>query len=459
MFLDSPLEGSSYIPLPEELRNSMKGLINLTNEDQKCFLWCHVRHLNPQKNHPERIKALDREYAKRLDYKGITFPVTINQISKIERQNQININLFGYQKGFFPTRISTEKYPDHMELLYIEGDRQQHYVYFKDFNRSMFGITKNKGSNHFCMNCLKNFYSKESLVKHRKGCIVINGVQAIELPEPYIDRHGVKRIPSVYFKNHHKQLPAPFTIYADFECSITEKMSSCTPSDKKSYTEKYQKHTACGFGYKVVCHYDKNYSKDLVIYRAEDPVGEFLKSMFTEVQNCQEVIKNHFNKALKMSQRDESNFRKATRCHICQKKYRDNDGPNEEPVRDHCHVTGIYRGSAHLKCNLKSKKSAERIKIPVIFHNLKGYDSHFIIQKVGELADEDEPIPIKVIPNNKEKYMAFYLGKHLAFIDSCQFMSHSLATLADNLPENKFICTKEYFSDENKFRLMRKKGV
>ena len=63
------------------------------------------------------------------------------------------------------------------------------------------------------------------------------------------------------------------------------------------------------------------------------------------------------------------------------KKYRDNDGPNEEPVRDHCHVTGIYRGSAHLKCNLKLKISAERIKIPVIFHNLKGYDSHFIIQK------------------------------------------------------------------------------
>ena len=102
----SPLEGSSYIPLPEELRNSNKGLVNLRNEDPKCFLWCHVRHLNPQKKDPHRIKLSDREFEKRLDstsYSGITYPVTINQIPQIEKQNQININLFGYhQKIIFP---------------------------------------------------------------------------------------------------------------------------------------------------------------------------------------------------------------------------------------------------------------------------------------------------------------------------------------------------------------------
>ena len=110
------------MPLPEELRNPRKGLINLKNEDPKCFLWCHVRHLNPQKKDPQRIKRSDREFEKKLDYSGITFPITINQISKIERQNRININLFGYhEKRVFPIRISPEKYPDHMELLYIES--------------------------------------------------------------------------------------------------------------------------------------------------------------------------------------------------------------------------------------------------------------------------------------------------------------------------------------------------
>ena len=58
-----PLRGNSYIPLPEKLCNSKKGLINLKNEDDKCFLWCHVRHLNPQKDHPYRIKLSDKEFA------------------------------------------------------------------------------------------------------------------------------------------------------------------------------------------------------------------------------------------------------------------------------------------------------------------------------------------------------------------------------------------------------------
>ena len=204
-------------------------------------------------------------------------------------------------------------------------------------------------------------------------------------------------------------------IYADFEYR-TEKMTSCTPLDEKPYTEKYQKHTPCSFGYKVVSHYDKEYSKDYVIYRGEDPIGEFLKCMQGDVQNCQEVIKNHFNKSLKMSEEDQRNFRKATRCHICQKKYRDNDGPNEEPVRDHCHVTGKYQGSAHKDCNLKLKIPAENIKIPVFFHNLKGYDSHFIIQKLAELAKEEQIPKIDAIPKNSEQYMAFYIGKHLSFL-------------------------------------------
>ena len=112
----------------------------------------------------------------------------------------------------------------------------------------------------------------------------------------------------------------------------------------------------------------------------------------------------------------------------------------------------------HEACNLKLKTSAENIKIPVFFHNLKGYDSHFIIQKIGEITKEEQP-NISVIPNNTEKYMAFYLGKHLVFLDSFQFMSTSLAKLANILPEDKFIYTRKYFYDEEKFQLMRKKVV
>ena len=54
-----PLSGSSYMDLPVELRSPRKGLINIKNKDQKCFLWFHVRHINPSKEHPERIRKIE----------------------------------------------------------------------------------------------------------------------------------------------------------------------------------------------------------------------------------------------------------------------------------------------------------------------------------------------------------------------------------------------------------------
>ena len=282
----------------------MYGLINLKNEDDKCAIWCLARYRNSKKKNPQRITVSDCEFIKGLDLSGIEFPLTIKQIPLIEERKMMNINVFGYEeKLVYPIYVSKEKYPDHMELLYIEEGKKQHYVYIKDFSRLMFNFTKHKGKKHFCMNCLQCFYSKEALAKHRTNCIAINGVQRVELPKPYIDRNGVERIPSVYFRNHHKQLPVPFAIYADFE-SVTEKVSGCQPSDNKSYTEKYQKHTACSFGYKVVCHYDKQYSGDLKICRGEDCINKFIKSMSGEVKNCQEVIRENFNKPLKMTARD-----------------------------------------------------------------------------------------------------------------------------------------------------------
>ena len=75
-----PMKGSSYIKLPQELRNSKKGLINMKNEDNECFRWCHIRRLNPQDKDPQRIKKSDKEYMNKLDYSGIEFPVTTKAV-------------------------------------------------------------------------------------------------------------------------------------------------------------------------------------------------------------------------------------------------------------------------------------------------------------------------------------------------------------------------------------------
>ena len=86
---------SNYIP--QELNHSKKGLINIKNEDNECFRWCHIRLLNLKDKHPNRIKRSDKEYINKLDYSGIEFPVTTKQYNTIEKQNKININVFGYE--------------------------------------------------------------------------------------------------------------------------------------------------------------------------------------------------------------------------------------------------------------------------------------------------------------------------------------------------------------------------
>ena len=148
-----PLEGKSYIPLPKELQNSLKGLINLKNEDIESFRWCHIRYLNPQEVHPEHIKKyIDKKMVQELNYQGVDFPVSLKDYNKNEEQNNININVFGYEnKQFYPIYVSKQKNEDISNLLLITKDESKHYVLIKDFNRMMFNKTKHANKKHFCM--------------------------------------------------------------------------------------------------------------------------------------------------------------------------------------------------------------------------------------------------------------------------------------------------------------------
>ena len=419
-----PLRGSSYIPLPKDLRHPAKGIINIKNNDDECFRWCHIRHLLPQNKDPQRIKKCDKKYVEKLDYSGIEFPVSVKQYNKIEKQNNIRVNVFGYEeKQKYPIYLSKEKFNHCLNLLLITEGEKKHYCLLKNFNKFMYNQTKNNGRKHFCMYCLQGFSSERVLINHKVDCIEINGKQSIKMPAPGS---------TIAFKNYRKQLPAPFVIYADFE-AITEKVSQ-----KKSHTEQYQKHTACGYGYKVVCCYDDKFSKPTKIYRGEMTIHKFIKNMLDEVKYCEKIAKDHFTKPIEMTNEDKESFRSAKECHICKIPYGANDNFNNI-VRDHCHVTGKYRGSAHEFCNLNFQLTD---KIPVVFHNLKGYDSHFIMQEIGNIVKERAHVDAKgnkremrinVIPCNMEKYLAFMLGQHLVFIDSFQFMSSSLENLVKNI--------------------------
>ena len=150
-----PTSGSSYVKLPVKLRNPKKGLTNIKNNDQKCFLWCHVRHINPVKIHPERIRQTNKEFVNDLNYDRIEFPVREKDFSKIETKTNVCINVFDHENRLvFPIYISDQKFENSMDLLFVINENKSHYVYIKDFDKFMFHKTKNKNKKYFYKSCL-----------------------------------------------------------------------------------------------------------------------------------------------------------------------------------------------------------------------------------------------------------------------------------------------------------------
>ena len=157
-------------------------------------------------------------------------------------------------------------------------------------------------------------------------------------------------------------------------------------------------------------------------------------------------MKDQFNKNLVMTEEEEHLFQQSNNCWIC-KKLIDND---DEKVRDHCHVTGKFRGAAHWNCNINLQLTK---KVPVIFHNLRVYDSHLIFCELDNLD-----VKTNVIPNGLEKYIAFFFNRILAFIDSVQFMNYSLDKLVKNFSDKDFEYLVEEFDFEN-LELFKQKGA
>ena len=150
---------------------------------------------------------------------------------------------------------------------------------------------------------------------------------------------------------------------------------------------------------------------------------------------------------MQLTPSEEQQFQRATHCHICTEEL------GADRVRDRCHLTGSFRGAAHNSCKLNFQFTG---RIPVIFHNLRGYDPHLIMQGPEKFKNK----PLNCIPNNTEKYISFSIG-HLDFIDSYQFMNASLEKLVCNLSQEgdgKFYVLKRYI-EESKVPLLLRKGV
>jgi len=274
---------------------------------------------------------------------NINYPVGNNEIDIFERDNEdVSINVYRpspTSNCIIPFRI-TEKQnaKHHVDLLLIADEKNYHYVYIKDFGRLMNSqINKTSHKTHYCKTCLHPFKTKENLEKHiQNGCMACVGTRPA-LPKPGS---------TVCFKNNNNKFEMPFRIYADFE-SIIRKMETASQTNERSFTDKCQVHEQCGFTIYVVSSVpgDK-YKFNPIVYRGdtkEDVSTNFIQSMKDIEQKLMAIIKKEVK--MVMTEEDIENFSKATHCHICNKEV------GNDKVRDHCHLSGKFRGAGHSCCN------------------------------------------------------------------------------------------------------------
>jgi len=513
----SPVLGGSYIPLPESIENK-KCCINvnlgLYSADNKrgcskamfkyyknsCFRFSILAHLHPQEKEAQQaIKYND--FTDGIDMEGISEPVAVSDIPKFLRQNKdLSMHVYGYTEAEGPhilylTPREEMKSPErHINLLLIteytkppskplfraEGaapvkiphwEHLHHYVTIRNFNRFMSGHEDTKdgteGGCHnghaYCDRCMTRFRDRSRLEEHQsRPC----GDTRVEMPT---DKNK-----EVKFTNKKKSLKVPAVIYADFE-ALTSELEYVVPTTE-SFTVREQHHKPIAGELRVVVRDDvpnrENYACREV-FQGEDCVSAFVRAIHKHSVN---IIDNIFYVNRVMTDVDVEHHRTAKVCHECKATFKKGDD-NLKKVRDHDHVTGKYRGAACNQCNLAMTMPKE---VTVVFHNLRGYDSHLMMKDLATYIHKlnlgvEWTSKVEPIANTIEKYMAYTwkmwrdtgevdeLGKPInrlysvRFIDSIQHLTASLAALVGNLKPENMRYTKEVFPEH--WKLMSAKGI
>ncbi len=428
-----PLKGGSYIPSPEWVKNN-KSCVNVRNTDDQCFKWAILSALHPTDRNKERLSNYT-PFEENYNWDGIEFPTALEECARFEKNNpgiSINVYEIGDSKAKTkPVYVADKELAKHIYLGLIEDQGKKHYVWIPSFSRFQGMTSKNNHKKFYCPRCLHGFTEQRMLDEHQPDCGLHYATKVKMLKE------GENEI---RFKKISAQLKSPFVVYADFECII----------------DKDGKHIPCGYSYLLVSEYphfeiDSRFWKlKMASYTGKDCMVHFFKAM-----NQVEYFVYHIleiNKPMNLTEKEQESFQKAKHCYLCNEDFKTKSGKH----KDHDHLTGAYRGAACPGCNLNF--NYKDWKLPVIFHNLQGYDSHVIL---NAMSCAKKPSSMRCIAHNMEKYLEFEIYR-LKFIDSLQFMNSSLAKLVENLAkEGKqgFKHTKKHWKDNTKVDLVTRKGV
>ena len=400
--------GGSYVELPKWIRDK-HCCVNVKNDDENCFDWSILSALYPVKNHTDKVSSYSKVVGK-INYGDLSKSnfawEDIFELEMLNKDLNIKINVIEYcdnkNKQFEPRHIYVPKKDDKftiINLLLYKG----HYCWIKKIDTLLKNNTNNHMKLHYCLHCFNGFLSVAKLEAHKGSCDKYGYTYTTlyKFPTGKANEKTGERDDIFKFKNINKMCPKPFVIYADFE-SINYDVEN----KKKGNTELLKEQKASG--YHIYCSDQEGKVLINKTYRGEDAVDNFFKTLQGHSERLNDLLEQ--NKSMIISEHKEL---------------------KNDRVKDHDHYTGYYRGPAHSKCNLAYRYNTHGLcYIPVVFHNLKGYDSHLLISKAGKHF-----VKIKAIHLNKEKALSFDCD-NFRFIDSWQFLSTSLENLVSNLKKS-----------------------
>lgn len=422
-------KGGNFKYLPLNIRLS-KCVLNIKNNDNFCFIWSILAFLFPVEENRNRTSKY-KEHFKKLNIEGFEFPMKLTNINDFCLVNKLNISVLHLNNDADTLtcvyNTSNPELNDKNKIMLLLYD--EHYSLILDLD-SLFKCTlETKNKVYVCPYCMEcHFYSSLAFDKHMMYCTFNEDLVVFRLFDGPKDKAIVK------FKNTYKKMKIYSCVYADFEVILEPVSEKFGDGSEKTF---YHKPIAVG-----TCHCI-NSSKIIEKYHfGQDCVNSFLIDLI----ECGKRTLARYNNAIQSISKSEII---EECCKICEISFKKNQ--KQYILKDIGDLTNVL-GNAHERCLQLYYKSSKNIN--VLFHNLKGYDSHLFVDKLAENF-----IKLSCIPISKEKYISFSCEYYypdykefvkFKFLDSLGFLTGSLSSNADNLSSFKFINTIEPINSLNR---------
>ncbi|HUR98246.1 MAG TPA: DNA polymerase [Pyrinomonadaceae bacterium] len=454
--------GRSYFPLPAKLLTCAH-VINVINHDDFCIAYALLAAKYSDLVVPNDDPRSYEQWFDEVRIDNFEMPLSARDLSRFERVNNIQINVFGWDaqsKMLFPRWISAlarrdalaanqrdggghdVNLDDAYDLLLFDNEfGNAHFAAITNFDGLMRHLQPNTSRRFFCRRCLSGFRTVAERDLHIVDCSEF-APQRFVYPRP---DHNVLKFKEIYMQQKLSHI-----IYADFECYQDPIERNSDDEDEIDEDDELGAHVRHETEHKPSGYYAYLVGPEGVCVGRSGYSGpDVVDRLFEVLQMWGKVIYDVKKTNLPMNGDPPDD----DTCFICARRFSDTD----VRVRDHDHYTGDPRGWAHQVCNLNFRNSS---KIPVVFHNLRGYDSHLLMQHIGKHARRK----LGMIANNMERYLMISMDD-FSFIDSFQFLPSSLDTLVSLLAKSnddddvKFANLNSQFPDLAKRDLVKRKGV